>query len=212
MTSRSSPLLLDGADAGSARRRRRPRSGSVTIEPGDHGAVVGPASTISAFEQHGLEVADAGLHLALLLLGGVVVAVLREVAELAGRSRSCGRCRCGRGWSGPRARPSGGRRWPGRGGGRRPSGRGSGAERNPRQWPARRAPGVHIVDPDRDAHAPQVIDHSVAHADARRALLDRPPRWAVFSFSGPLPAAVTEAAASVQRQVALRHGPATERT
>ena len=32
-----------------------------------------------------LELADAALHLALLVLGGVVVAVLGEVAELAGR-------------------------------------------------------------------------------------------------------------------------------
>ena len=35
--------------------------------------------------EHTLEVADAGLHLALLLLGGVVVAVLRQVPEFTRR-------------------------------------------------------------------------------------------------------------------------------
>ena len=45
-----------------------------------------------------LELADAALHVALLVLGGVVVAVLGQVAHEAGGLDLAGRPRCGPGW------------------------------------------------------------------------------------------------------------------
>ena len=59
--------------------------------------------------EHRLELADARLHLALGVLGGVVVAVLGQVAEGAGRLDRPGRCRSGRASSGPRALARGAR-------------------------------------------------------------------------------------------------------
>jgi hypothetical protein len=50
---------------------------------GDDGAVRVTVDDLGLLEQ-GLDVADPALHLPLLLLGGVVVAVLRQIAQLAG--------------------------------------------------------------------------------------------------------------------------------
>ena len=55
----------------------------VTIEPGPDHARLGRLDDLGVLEQR-LELADAPLHVALLVLGRVVVAVLREVAQLAG--------------------------------------------------------------------------------------------------------------------------------
>ena len=56
----------------------------VTIEPARHDALVAALDDLGGLEQV-LELADAALHVALLVLGGVVVAVLAEVAHQAGR-------------------------------------------------------------------------------------------------------------------------------
>ena len=114
------PAGRPGAPRSSRRRsaacrpRRRPRSGASTTVPA--ATVPSPSRVVvddpTAFEQR-LELADPGLHLALGVLGGVVVAVLGEVAERPGRLDVPGRSRSGPGWSGPRARPRGGRGFPG---------------------------------------------------------------------------------------------------
>ena len=56
----------------------------VTIVPGADAAVGAALDDLGRLEQV-LELADAALHVALLVLGGVVVAVLAEVAHQAGR-------------------------------------------------------------------------------------------------------------------------------
>ena len=77
------PALLDGPVEVACRCRRRPRSGAPRREPGATSSPSVP-STISQFSIIDAELADPGLHLALVVLGGVVVAVLLEVAELPG--------------------------------------------------------------------------------------------------------------------------------
>ena len=78
-------------------------------------AVVGALDDLRGLEQV-LELADAAFHVALLVLGGVVVAVLAEVAEQAGRLDLLGHRRCAHGSSGPRTRPAGARTRLGRAG------------------------------------------------------------------------------------------------
>ena len=79
------PLLLDGADQHALRL-------VVTFEDDGHDGpgsdhVHAPSRQLDDLGvlQDALEVQDPALHLALLLLGGVVVAVLGEVAQFAGR-------------------------------------------------------------------------------------------------------------------------------
>ena len=116
------------------------------------------------------------LHLPLLVLGRVVVAVLGEVAELAGRLDLAGDVDPARAWSGRRARPSAARRRPGTAAclGHRQ------CERSCRA-PALTATTL-VATLACHCIARRRNHHHVAHAAARRALLDRPPRWAVFSF------------------------------
>ena len=56
----------------------------MTIEPVDDDPCVAALDDLGVLEDV-LELADAALHVALLVLGRVVVAVLAEVAEQAGR-------------------------------------------------------------------------------------------------------------------------------
>ena len=56
----------------------------VTMRAGGDDALVAALDDLGGLE-HVLELADAALHVALLVLGGVVVAVLAEVADQSGR-------------------------------------------------------------------------------------------------------------------------------
>ena len=91
-------LVAEGRPCCPARRSRRPAPAS---------------STISTSLSIACSWRIARLHLPLGVLGGVVVAVLAQVAQRPGRLDGLGDLDPARGWSGPRARPPAGRRWPG---------------------------------------------------------------------------------------------------